>query len=152
MKDTHQNEQSGRHSVARSWRLPVSLDRRLKIEAERRGLPVSEVARELLDGALGGGVIAAAEQLEARVSATLIRLLEEVERLGSAQQATIALVDCLAKAVLLRLPDPPDGLYREARARAEKNHERLIIQSGRELQASHALLNRLQGAFDARGG
>ena len=122
-------------TVKRTWNLPVDLAEALTREAKRRRTTVTAV----LHGILGRGLatkdpLEETLAIEARIAATLDRQGREIDRLQRSQQVTLALIDGLTKALLLRLEDPPSERLRERRAQAQITYEKLLKNVGRELK------------------
>ena|SRR5215475_7344418 len=63
---------------------------------------------------------------EQRIAGTLEQLRKELRRLGTAQHAQFALIDTLARVLLLCLPEPPQEVHSQALANAKQRHQKLL--------------------------
>jgi hypothetical protein len=75
----------------------------------------------------------AAADAEARVAATLERVLRDVSRVARAQQALIAIVDTLVKTFLTCIPDPPPDGMPQSVARARDRYTRFVKSAGQAM-------------------
>lgn len=108
-------------------RLSDELSSRLQTESAKRGFGTpSAFVRHAIDTELRQGE-SALSQVEERIAATVNRLAKEVRSVRTAQLATFALVEAFAKAFLTCVPEPPGELVDQARARAKRRHEKLLI-------------------------
>jgi hypothetical protein len=122
-------------TVKRTWNLPSALAVALEREAARQRITVTAVLHAILAKALETrDPLEETFAIEARVAATLDRQAREIERLQRSQQVTLALLDGLTKALLLRLEDPPAEQFRERRAQAQLTYDKLLKAVGRELK------------------
>jgi len=122
-------------TVKRTWNLPRALAEALEREAARQRTTVTAVLHALLERALETkDPLKETFAIEARVAATLDRQAREIERLQRSQQVTLALLDGLTKALLLRLEDPPAERFRERRAQAQMTYDKLLKAVGRDLK------------------
>ena len=71
---------------------------------------------------------------EERIAATLERLSQEIRRLGTALQAEFALLDALARVVLLCVPEPPADVHSQALAIAKERHQKLLKMAALNMQ------------------
>jgi hypothetical protein len=69
----------------------------------------------------------AVSQVEERMAATVNRLAKEVRAVHTAQLATFAFVDALAKVLLTCVPEPPNEMVDQAKARAKRRYEKFLI-------------------------
>src|SRR6266481_4383939 len=107
-------------------RLPDPIQKRLAGEARRRGYPsASALIRTAITNELEGRE-AALDATEQRIAGTLERLGKELRRVGTAQQAQFALIDALARVILLCLPEPPAESHSQALASAKQRHQKLL--------------------------
>src|SRR5215831_9411560 len=105
-------------------RLPGPIEKRLATEARKRGLPsTSALIRTAIENELEGRE-AALDATEQRIAGTLERLGKEVRRVSTAQHAQFALIDALARVLLLCLPEPPDQVHSQALANAKQRHRK----------------------------
>jgi hypothetical protein len=127
-------------TVKRTWNVPRELSEALEREAARQRSTVTAVLHGILGRALAQrDPLEETRAIEARVAATLERQGRDIERLQRSQQVTLALLDGLTKALLLRLEDPPAERLRERRAQAQLTYERLVRHVGRELRLEGGL-------------
>jgi hypothetical protein len=70
---------------------------------------------------------------EERAAASFERLVVEMRRLMTGQQALFAFVDALAKVVLTCVPEPSGEIYQAAVARAKVRYDRLLKSTGSNL-------------------
>src|SRR5882724_12836165 len=107
-------------------RLPSLLQKHLESEARKRGYPSpSAMIRAAIENELEGRE-AALDATEQRIAGTLERLGKEIRRVGTAQHAQFALVDALARVLLLCLPEPPPEVHSQALASAKQRHQKLL--------------------------
>jgi len=107
-------------------RLTVRIQERLAAEARRRGLPsASALIRAAIENELEARQ-ATLDGMEQRIAGTLERLGKEIRRLGTAQHAQFALVDALARVILLCLPEPSADVHSQALANAKQRHHKLL--------------------------
>lgn len=66
-------------------------------------------------------------ETEERMAATLVQLSKDVRAVHTAQLATFAYVDALTKLLLTCLPEPPNDILEQARARAKRRYERFLV-------------------------
>jgi len=106
-------------------RLSDAVLQRLLGEARKRGYPTpAALIRAAITNELNGRPdLEAAEQ---RIAGTLDRLGRQIRRLETGQQAEFALVDALARVVLLCVPEPAEEIHSEALARAKQRHHKLL--------------------------
>jgi hypothetical protein len=110
----------------KSIRLPGPIQKRLAGEARKRGLPTtSALIRTAIENELDGRE-AALDATEQRIASTLERWGKELRRIGTAQHAQFALVDALARVILLCLPEPPADVHPQALANAKQRHHKLL--------------------------
>jgi Arc/MetJ-type ribon-helix-helix transcriptional regulator len=107
-------------------RLPEELAQQVQRAAKERGFSsprgfIREALRKELQGSAGNTA-----DIERRVVASLDRLVSELRRLGTAQQAQFALTDALAKAFFVCVPEPPREAVEHARSRAMVRYEKFI--------------------------
>lgn len=122
-------------TVKRTWNLRSALAEALEKEAVRQRTTVTAVLHAILEKALETrDPLEETFAIEARVAATLERQAREIERLQRSQQVTLALLDGLTKALLLRLEDPPRETFKERRAQAQLTYDKLLKAVGRELK------------------
>jgi len=122
-------------TVKRTWNLRSALAGALEKEAARQRTTVTAVLHAILEKALETrDPLEETFAIEARVAATLERQAREIERLQRSQQVTLALLDGLTKALLLRLEDPPAETFKERRAQAQLTYDKLLKAVGRELK------------------
>jgi Arc/MetJ-type ribon-helix-helix transcriptional regulator len=67
-----------------------------------------------------------ADNIETRLVATLERLMAELRRVETAQQAQFALTDALAKLFLVCVPEPPPEVLEHSRCRAMARYEKFV--------------------------
>jgi Arc/MetJ-type ribon-helix-helix transcriptional regulator len=107
-------------------RLPVPIQKRLAAEVRKRGLPsTSALIRTAIENELEGRE-ASLDAAEQRIAGTLERLGKEIRRVGTAQHAQFALVDALARVILLCVPEPPADVHSQALATAKQRHHKLL--------------------------
>jgi hypothetical protein len=107
-------------------RLSAPIQERLAAEARRRGLPTtSALIRTAIENELYDRK-ATLDAMEQRVAGTLERLGKEIRRVGTAQHAQFALIDALARVILLCLPEPPADVHPQALANAKQRHHKLL--------------------------
>src|ERR1051326_8090969 len=107
-------------------RLPNPIQKRLAGEARKRGYPsASALIRAAIANELEGRE-AALDATEQRIAGTLERLGKEVRRVSTAQHAQFALIDALARVLLLCLPEPPGEVHSQALANAKQRHQKLL--------------------------
>jgi Arc/MetJ-type ribon-helix-helix transcriptional regulator len=107
-------------------RLPNPVQKRLTAEAHKRGYPTtSALIRAAIENELDGRQ-AAFDAAEQRIAGTLERLGKEIRRLDTAQHAQFALIDALARVILLCMPDPPADVRSQALASAKHRHQKLL--------------------------
>lgn len=107
-------------------RLSDAVRQRLSRETRTRGYrSESALIRDAIAHELGGqdAALSAAEE---RIAATLERLGREIRRIGTAQQAQLALTDALSRVILLCLPEPPAAVRAGAEADARRRHDTLL--------------------------
>lgn len=107
-------------------RLPDELAEQIRQAANQRGFSsprafVRDATRKELQ--VRGE---SADQLEARIAASLDRLGSELQKVATAQQAQFALTDALAKVILTCMPEPPKDAADQARSRAMLRYEKFI--------------------------
>ena len=73
-----------------------------------------------------GANIAATEQFEARVAATLTNLAKQVQGLQTLAHAQVALTDVFLKYVITCVVEPPEDALPAARVRARLRYEKLV--------------------------
>jgi hypothetical protein len=101
-------------------RLTGRIQERLAAEARRRGLPsTSALIRAAIENELEGRQ-ATLDAMEQRIAGTLERIGKEIRRVGTAQHAQFALVDALARVILLCLPEPSADVDSQALAKPNK--------------------------------
>jgi hypothetical protein len=139
-------------TVKRTWNLPADLAEALEREAKRRRTTVTAVLHGILGRALATkDPLEETLAIEARIAATLDRQGREIDRLQRSQQVTLALIDGLTKALLLRLEDPPSERLRERRAQAQLTYEKLLKNVGRELKLESGVVSLVEGEEAAAG-
>src|SRR5690349_18963256 len=107
-------------------RLTAPIQGRLAAEARRRRLPsTSALIRTAIENELEGRE-ASLDAAEQRIAGTLERLGKEIRRVGTAQHAQFALVDALARVILLCVPEPPADVHSQALATAKQRHHKLL--------------------------
>ena len=107
-------------------RLTGRIQERLATEARRRGLPsTSALIRAAIENELEDRQ-ATLDAMEQRIAGTLERLGKEIGRVGTAQHAQFALVDALARVILLCLPEPSADVHSQALANAKQRHHKLL--------------------------
>ena len=107
-------------------RLPNPIHKRLAAEARKRGYPTaSALIRAAIENELEGRE-AALDATEQRIAGTLERLGKEIRRVDTAQHAQFALVDALARIILLCIPEPPAEVHSQALANAKQRHHKLL--------------------------
>lgn len=107
-------------------RLASPIKKRLGEEARRRGYPSpSALVRAAIANELDGRE-AALDATEQRIAATIDQLRKELRRVGTAQHAQFALIDALARVLLLCLPEPPQEVRSQALASAKQRHQTLL--------------------------
>ena len=110
----------------KSVRLPNPTQKRLAEEARKRGYPsASALIRAAIANELEGREIAL-DATEQRIAGTLERLGKELRRVGTVQHAQFALIDALARILLLCLPEPPPEVHSQALASAKQRHQKLL--------------------------
>jgi Arc/MetJ-type ribon-helix-helix transcriptional regulator len=87
---------------------------------------VSSFVRHALQNELRQGD-AAAIHMEERIIATIARLASEVRAVHTAQMATYALADTLAKVILTCLPEPQGEVLEQAKSRGKRRYERFLV-------------------------
>ena len=108
-------------------RIPGDLATMLPAEAEKRGFDSpSAFVRHAIQSELRQGE-SAVSQVEERIAATVNRLAKEVRAVQTAQLATFAFVDALAKVLLTCVPEPPNEMVDQAKARAKRRYEKFLI-------------------------
>src|SRR5439155_121885 len=128
----------------RNFRLPDPLANRIVQVAEKQGYAstsafIRAAIEEKLDSRRENGS-------EERIVATLERLGQELRRLGTALQAEFALVDALARVVLLCVPEPPAEVHAQALASAKERHQKLLKMAAVNMQGeARATVTRLVG-------
>ena len=107
-------------------RLTGRIQERLAAEARRRGLPsTSALIRAAIENELEDRQ-ATLDAMEERIAGTLERLGKEIRRVSTAQHAQFALVDALARVILLCLPEPSADVHSQALANAKQRHHKLL--------------------------
>src|SRR5438876_939091 len=107
-------------------RFPDPIQKRLAGEARRRGYPsASALIRAAIANELEGRE-AALDATEQRIAGTLEQLRKELRRVNTAQHAQFALIDTLARVLLLCLPEPPQEVHSQALASAKQRHQKLL--------------------------
>src|SRR5262245_30908295 len=107
-------------------RLPGPIQKRLAAEVRKRGLPsTSALIRTAIENELEGRE-ASLDAAEQRIAGTLERLGKEIRRVGTAQYAQFALVDALARVIVLCVPEPPADVQSQALATAKQRHHKLL--------------------------
>jgi Arc/MetJ-type ribon-helix-helix transcriptional regulator len=107
-------------------RLSTPIQKRLDGEARKRGFPsASALIRAAIANELEGRE-AALDATEQRIAGTLERLGKELRRVNTAQHAQFALIDALARVLLLCLPEPPNEVHSQAMASAKQRHQKLL--------------------------
>lgn len=108
-------------------RLPDDLSTKLQAEADKRGFDSpSAFVRHAIQSELRQGD-SAVNQVEERIAATVNRLAKEVRSVHTAQLATFALVDAFVKVFLTCVPEPPNEMVDQAKARAKRRYEKFLI-------------------------
>ena len=108
-------------------RVPGDLATKLQAEAEKRGFDSpSAFVRHAIQSELRQGE-SAVNQVEERIAATVNRLAKEVRAVHTAQIATFAFVDAFAKVFLTCVPEPPNEMVDQAKARAKRRYEKFLI-------------------------
>jgi len=95
-------------------------------EAAKRGLRSgAALIRLAITNELAGrdSALTAAEE---RIAGGLDRIGRELRRMETAQQAEFALIDALARALFLCIPEPVAEVRSEALARAKQRHHKLL--------------------------
>jgi Arc/MetJ-type ribon-helix-helix transcriptional regulator len=107
-------------------RLPAPMQKRLAAEVRKRGFPsMAALIRAAIKNELEGRE-ASQDAAEQRIAGTLERLGKEIRRVGTAQHAQFALVDALARVILLCVPEPPADVHSQALANAKQRHHKLL--------------------------
>jgi hypothetical protein len=107
-------------------RLPKPICERLAHEAHKRGYQSpSAMIRAAITNELKGREVALNEA-EQRIAGSLERLGREIRRVETTQQAEFALLDAVARVILLCVPEPAAGTHSEALARAKQRHHKLL--------------------------
>jgi hypothetical protein len=103
----------------------------IKKEAKARGYTTaSAFIRAGIEHELGNHESEALTGAEERLVATIDQVRRELFRVGRAQQALFAFLDCLAKVLLTCIPEPPQGVRDQAIAQARERHNRLVKTAG----------------------
>jgi Arc/MetJ-type ribon-helix-helix transcriptional regulator len=66
-------------------------------------------------------------EIEERIATTLIQLSKDLRAVRTAQLATFSYVDALTKVLLTCVPEPPNDLLEQARARAKRRYGRFLV-------------------------
>jgi Arc/MetJ-type ribon-helix-helix transcriptional regulator len=125
-------------------RMPEEMAEQIRRAAQERGFSsprafVREAIRKELQSR-----VAEAEDLEARIAASLDRLATELRRVTAAQQAQFALTDALAKLFLVCVPEPPNDVVNHARSRAMARYDKFLRSVAHSMTgASRAALSEL---------
>ncbi len=118
------------NAISRGVRLNRQLmDRVMRAAADGGFSNASAFIRAAVEHELAGrdsGV----ESAEARIAASLDRLLRELRGLKLAQQALFAFTDALAKTLLTCLAEPPRDAYDQAIARGRLRYDRFLKSVG----------------------
>ena len=124
IRDTWRNELA---MAQRTLRLPEDLARQLDDTATQRGFrSASALIRHAIRAELRQGE-AGVQHAEERIAASLDRMAQEIRALHTAQVATFALADALAKLFLTCVPEPSGDIVEQARSRARRRYEKFLI-------------------------
>lgn len=108
-------------------RVPQDVVTRLQAESAKRGYDSpSAFVRHAIEAELRQGD-SALSQVEERMAVTVSKLAKEIRAARTAQLATFALVDAFARAFLTCVPEPANELVDQARARAKRRYEKLLL-------------------------
>lgn len=132
----------------KSVRLSSPIEKRLAAEARKRGYPTaSALIRAAIENELEGRE-AALDATEQRIAGTLERLGKELRRVDTAQHAQFALIDTLARVILLCVPEPAADVHPQALANAKQRHHKLLRAAALSMRgdARTALANLVQHA------
>src|SRR5262245_36521449 len=111
----------------RTVRLPEELARQLDETATQRGFrSASALIRHAIRNELRHDE-PSVHQAEERIAASLDRIVRELRSLHTAQVATFALADTLAKLILTCMPEPSAEIAEQARSRARRRYEKFLI-------------------------
>lgn len=116
-------------------KLPPGLHAEVQAAAkERRFSSANSFVRAAITNELRTGN-SAVERAEQAISHTIDRLTREVRNLHTAQQATFAMVDCLARLFLTCVPEPPGEVLDQAKRKAKLRHERFLRSVAQNMSA-----------------
>ena len=102
------------------------MQKRLAVEVNKRGFPsTAALIRAAIENELEGRE-ASLDAAEQRIAGTLERMGKEIRRVGTAQHAQFALLDALARVILLCVPEPPADVHSQALANAKQRHHKLL--------------------------
>lgn len=122
-------KQNGK-AISRGLRLDRQLmDRVVRTAADGGFSTSSAFIRAAIERELAGRE-SGVESAEARIAASLDRLMREVRGLKLAQQALFAFTDALAKTLLTCLAEPPREAYDQAVARGRLRYDRFLKSVG----------------------
>lgn len=114
----------------RAARFDHDLNRRVELATKDGGFAnPSAFIRAAIERELAGRE-SSVESAEARIAASLDRLLREVRGIKLAQQALFAFTDALAKTLLTCLAEPPRDAYDQAIARGRLRYDRFLKSLG----------------------
>ena len=117
-------------AISRGVRLNLQLmDRVTRAAAEGGFSNASAFIRAAVEHELAGRE-SGVESAEARIAATLDRVVREVRGIKLAQQALFAFTDALAKTLLTCLAEPPRDAYDQAVARGRLRYDRFLKSVG----------------------
>ena len=118
------------NAISRGLRLNRQLmDRVIRAAADNDFSNSSAFIRSAIERELAGRE-SGVESVEARIAASLDRLLREVRGIKLAQQALFAFTDALAKTLLTCLAEPPRDGYDQAIARGRLRYDRFLKSVG----------------------
>lgn len=118
------------NAISRGLRLnPQLMDRIIRAAAQGGFSNPSAFIRSAIEHELAGRE-SGVDSAEARIAASLDRLMREVRGIKLAQQALFAFTDALAKTLLTCLAEPPRDAYDQAVARGRLRYDRFLKSVG----------------------
>jgi Arc/MetJ-type ribon-helix-helix transcriptional regulator len=130
-------------------RLPPALAQAIERAVQERGYTsASALIRTAIQRELGHAH-AATSDCEERIAAALNRLSRDLRRVHTAQMATFAFTDCLAKVFLTCVPEPPVDILEQAKSRAMRRYQKFLVSVAKNMAGeARAALRELSDATD----
>lgn len=130
-------------------RLPDELAEAVEALSKERGMTFSALVREALRGYLDEAKRQEkAEQLEARLAASMGRVRKDVRTTRGDVHVVLAYLDCLIRSFLMHTPPVPPEAIKAAAAAADPRYARFMDNVAKSLQGETGLFDRLSEFAD----